>query len=1174
MSGGGGGHGYFGGSEMNGWNTDNGFLGSGGDDYFDGGAGEDQMWGYNGNDTLYLGAGNEGAYGGNGRDKVWGGAGNDAVFGQNGDDTVWGGTEHDWVAGGSGHDQLLGDDGNLTYGGNDTMEGDAGNDTMWGEAGHDLMYGDIGLTNGTSKPYNPDRNDQSMNGAEYYNRNALDNNDLMWGGSGNDAMYGQEGNDTLYGEVGDDYLDGGVSADTMSGGSGNDSYVVDNVGDLVTELANEGIDTVRASLNNYTLAANVENMTLLSGAIKAQGNTANNIIYGTAVANDINGAAGNDTLYGYGGDDTLDGGVGNDTMDGGAGNNTYAIDSSKDRVIQSLINASNKLVLNIAIDNDPALQALDPNNKAAITKLLMGRDLTAAELANVTINFTGSDIWTGTEGNDTRTDLSGRDSLYKGLGGDDTLNGGGGNDTLEGGQGDDSLNGGAGADSLSGGTGLDTLDGGEGADTLVGGADGDTYDVDNVGDVVIEDSVAGSGTDLVRVSLSTYTLGANIENFIYTGLGNSTATGNTLDNSISGNNGNDTLSGGEGNDTLLGGSGDDVLNGGDQLDLLIGGSGNDTMDGGAGVDKMYGSLGNDTYVLNQVGDEVIENANTSQSDYGIDTVLIGFDGYTLAANVENMTLLNGVITANGNAGNNSIVGNASDNTINGGEGADTMDGGAGNNTYAIDNSKDRVIQSLIDASNKVLLNIASDNDPALQALDPNDKAAITKHLMGRDLTAAELANVTVNFSGPDRWTGTEGNDTRTDLSDRDSLYKGLGGDDTLNGGGGNDTLEGGQGNDSLNGGTGTDTLDGGAGNDTLVGGVGDDVYVVDSDGDLVTELLNQGKDTVQSYSQFYQLGANIENLTLMNGAIYGFGNELANSITGNAADNYLNGGGGNDTLVGGSGNDTLEGGSGADSMDGGSGNNTYIIDQAGDRFFQSTIDANNTVTLNVDAFIDFNPDLTDSQIIQALSGSALSADQLKFITLKFQGDTNFQGNDDINNGDNFRDAGRANSFLSGRKGNDTLDGAAGNDTVKGDEGNDVLIGGKGNDDLYGGNGADVFRWEGSDVNLSQLDISYEDVIKDFNAGGLQISTKTGSEADTLDLSGLLARLGYDASSSNANLNTLSNFLKVETSGSNTVFSVDLDGAGSGTALQTITLEGTRLSSLDLAELQSRGVLHA
>jgi hypothetical protein len=62
--GGGGGHGYFGGSEMNGRNTDNGFLGSGGDDYFDGGAGEDQMWGYNGNDTLFLGAGNEGAYGG------------------------------------------------------------------------------------------------------------------------------------------------------------------------------------------------------------------------------------------------------------------------------------------------------------------------------------------------------------------------------------------------------------------------------------------------------------------------------------------------------------------------------------------------------------------------------------------------------------------------------------------------------------------------------------------------------------------------------------------------------------------------------------------------------------------------------------------------------------------------------------------------------------------------------------------------------------------------------------------------------------------------------------------------------------------------------------------------------------------------------------------------------
>ncbi len=115
------------------------------------------------------------------------------------------------------------------------------------------------------------------------------------------------------------------------------------------------------------------------------------------------------------------------------------------------------------------------------------------------------------------------------------------------------------------------------------------------------------------------------------------------------------------------------------------------------------------------------------------------------------------------------------------------------------------------------------------------------------------------------------------------------GNDVLTGGRGDDTLNGLAGNDRLNGGQGNDVLDGGTGVDTMQGGTGNDIYTVDRPGDVVTEFVNEGIDTVHS-SMTYTLGANLEHLILTGtAAINGTGNALNNVLAGQQCQQYLEG---------------------------------------------------------------------------------------------------------------------------------------------------------------------------------------------------------------------------------------------------------------------------------------------
>jgi Ca2+-binding RTX toxin-like protein len=114
----------------------------------------------------------------------------------------------------------------------------------------------------------------------------------------------------------------------LIGGKGNDTYVVDNVGDAINEVSNSGTDEVQSYIS-YTLANNLENLTLLgSSAINAKGNGLNNTILGNGNNNGLDGLAGNDRLDGGAANDTISGGAGNDILIGGDGNDVFIFNAT------------------------------------------------------------------------------------------------------------------------------------------------------------------------------------------------------------------------------------------------------------------------------------------------------------------------------------------------------------------------------------------------------------------------------------------------------------------------------------------------------------------------------------------------------------------------------------------------------------------------------------------------------------------------------------------------------------------------------------------------------------------------------------------------------------------------------------------------------------------------------
>ena len=530
---------------------------------------------------------------------------------------------------------------------------------------------------------------------------AGDANNRISGGAGNDVLHGGTSDDQLNGGAGADALYGGGGDDTFyvtsiadvavgevyDGGAGFDELRMEGGTEYdLTSFAVTGFEALHGTgaIVSGAMLANISRVNLYALTVITAGTFSfgsdsylptlnladgrNTVTIASATAT-VNGGAGRDTitvigddynwaaLHGNGGSDTLTGGMGNNLLDGGTGGDAMAGGFGDDSYYV-----------------DTTLDTLTETANA-------GTDSVYTSLGTYALGTHFENLW-GTSGAGQKLTGNALANQISGGSGNDTLNGGGGADILIGGYGNDlylavtaedsvTEYGDAGIDevrtaiadytlgyeienlrgtsaagqalrgnhlnnAITGGAGNDLLDGGAGADTLRGGAGNDVYFADAPADKALEG--LDKGTDEVRTSSQSFTLGANLENL--TGLGfNQTLVGNNLAN------------------------------------VITGGAGNDILNGVGGADTMAGGIGDDVYFVDNAGDTVTEVAGN-----GIDQVWSSAS-YTLGANVEGLVLTGGsAVSGTGNGLDNVLLGNGAANALSGGGGADLLFGDAGRDT--------------------------------------------------------------------------------------------------------------------------------------------------------------------------------------------------------------------------------------------------------------------------------------------------------------------------------------------------------------------------------------------------------------------------------------------------------------------------------------------------------------
>jgi Ca2+-binding RTX toxin-like protein len=684
-------------------------VGTAFDDIIDGRDRADTIYGALGNDVLIGGVGDDELFGGGGDDDLIGGTGTDALAGDAGDDLLMGGYGRDYISGGAGVDtlsyrgELRAVEVDLEAG--TVRSNQAVNAVILPDAATtingpatiiDQIFNDRGLEDvlGEIVEVNHD-----LEIFDFVANHGIEN---IEGGMGNDTLLGDGNDNVLNGLQGDDIIDGRGGNDTVVLAGARSNFIATQIdADTVRLVDITGASTGVAG----DLVSNVEFFSFGSGTIAfadlftppppPPGNPP--VISGPAVLSALNedtsrvitlaqllqnvtDADGQNTLSVTG----LVASIGSLT-DNGNGTWSYVPPANDDTSVvfsYSVTDGTTILPHTASMDLIPQNDAstggvtftsplgnnvLVATNDIADIDGLVGpvtyqwqfsrnggsswSDIAGATSASFTP--TGNQIAAQVRVLAVHTDAFGTTRTASsvvavvGEGRNDSFNGTAGVNILVGMAGADQLNGLGGDDFLYGGTGADTLNGGAGADFMAGGTGNDSYVVDDLGDVVSE--AANEGTDSVSTVLSTYALGANVENLTLTGAGANNASGNEFANVITDGNGSSVLRGLAGNDTINAGGGNDRF-------VASAGDGNDTYAGGAGIDTLDLSAISASNVVN-LGAQVTVGGTTFAANRAAGSS-IGTDS------------LNSIENVIGGSGADTMIASLVRNEFTGGAGAD------------------------------------------------------------------------------------------------------------------------------------------------------------------------------------------------------------------------------------------------------------------------------------------------------------------------------------------------------------------------------------------------------------------------------------------------------------------------------------------------------------------------